>query len=384
MDYWVATCQNLTGNSITNNIYGSFLYKPENLLRDISDTAAGILELTYLGATTSNASIIAAQGYINRIWNITDTGWYVNSGNLYGMYAVMKACRSTTLTPIQYISNYNGSRGADWFSGPGEYADALIDHQNNNGSWFNWQDWPENGEFPTDLSTAFGILILESFLVRVTYTLTVTVQDDYTHSPIAGATVSIVGPETHSGITGSDGIAIFNNIQAGLYQINSSSPTYPAPSSEMVQVSDNTNFSVALSSYTTASFTYSPSLPTASIEVSFNASHSNSSGTITNYNWNFGDNTNGTGITSNHTYSTPGNYTVTLTITSTVGKAVYSQTITVSEPPFDITPYIVLAIVIALLILLLILAILRKYYNVVIIQAKNRHHPIAYPKTSDT
>lgn len=53
---------------------------------------------------------------------------------------------------------------------------------------------------------------------------------------------------------------------------------------------------------------------------SFNASSSTiSAGSNTAYNWNYGDASNGTGITSNHSYVNPGIYTVSLTVTSSKG-----------------------------------------------------------------
>jgi len=65
-----------------------------------------------------------------------------------------------------------------------------------------------------------------------------------------------------------------------------------------------------------ASFTYTPTNPFANETVTFNASDSyDPDGTIGSYFWTFGDGTNRTGKTTTHTYSNPGTYNVTLTVT---------------------------------------------------------------------
>ncbi len=48
-------------------------------------------------------------------------------------------------------------------------------------------------------------------------------------------------------------------------------------------------------------------------------------GTITSYDWDFGDGNTGTGITANNTYAAPGAYLVELTVTSTPGPCVYTK-----------------------------------------------------------
>jgi len=89
--------------------------------------------------------------------------------------------------------------------------------------------------------------------------------------------------------------------------------------------------------YPTAVFTYSPEVPLVGQTVSFNASSSTpNGGTITNYEWNFGDG-NITSTTSpliTHIYSTHGNLTVTLTVTDSEGlSGVISEIVTVEQPP---------------------------------------------------
>jgi PKD repeat protein len=73
---------------------------------------------------------------------------------------------------------------------------------------------------------------------------------------------------------------------------------------------------VTVREYPVAFFTYSPNYPIVSETVTFDASLSNpNGGTITSYFWDFGDNSNGTGVIVIHAYAAIGNYNVTLTVT---------------------------------------------------------------------
>jgi len=64
-----------------------------------------------------------------------------------------------------------------------------------------------------------------------------------------------------------------------------------------------------------AVFSASTTTPSVGDTVTFNASASHDpDGTIESWNWNFGDGTTGTGEIVNHTYTTAGNFTVTLTV----------------------------------------------------------------------
>ena len=62
----------------------------------------------------------------------------------------------------------------------------------------------------------------------------------------------------------------------------------------------------------TASFVFSPTAPTTTTAVQFNATASTAPAglTITGYAWNFGDGSTGTGVTTSHTFTTAGVYNV--------------------------------------------------------------------------
>jgi PKD repeat protein len=70
----------------------------------------------------------------------------------------------------------------------------------------------------------------------------------------------------------------------------------------------------------TASFTENATMVKTGEVIQFDASHSSDSdGTIVEYFWDFGDETNATGVTPTHAYSEDGTYTVTLTVTDDDG-----------------------------------------------------------------
>lgn len=56
LNYWITTDQDLIGNNNTNSQYGSFGYSARDvILGAVTETAAGIMELTYVGALSNNA-----------------------------------------------------------------------------------------------------------------------------------------------------------------------------------------------------------------------------------------------------------------------------------------------------------------------------------------
>lgn len=83
----------------------------------------------------------------------------------------------------------------------------------------------------------------------------------------------------------------------------------------------------------TARMTATPASGAAPLTVGFNGNASSDpDGTIVSYAWNFGDGTAGTGPAPSHTYSQPGSYTATLTVTDNNGAVGSSQVSIIAGP----------------------------------------------------
>ena len=94
-------------------------------------------------------------------------------------------------------------------------------------------------------------------------------------------------------------------------------------------------------------------------QVSFNASSSSDNVGIASCEWDFGDGTTGQGLATTHTYSEPGTYNVTLTVTDEVGNSnTNSITVTVEEAPIDsswwITSIVILIVLAAVVSIIII------------------------------
>ena len=84
-----------------------------------------------------------------------------------------------------------------------------------------------------------------------------------------------------------------------------------------------------------ANFTATPTAGAAPLQVAFDGSgSSDSNGSIASYAWTFGDGGTATGVTTQHTYQTPGTYTATLVVTDNQGatSAPFSRTIDARAP----------------------------------------------------
>ena len=81
----------------------------------------------------------------------------------------------------------------------------------------------------------------------------------------------------------------------------------------------------------TAAFAVSSTSGKAPLNITFNgSSSSDSNGTITSYNWSFGDGSSAMGQSATHAYSTPGTFSATLSVTDNQGAtSTASRTITV-------------------------------------------------------
>ncbi len=93
-----------------------------------------------------------------------------------------------------------------------------------------------------------ALLLLFLLLFRRGRKLTVTAQDAETLSPISGATVSVSGPKSLAGTTGSKGEAVFSNVKKGDYSIIASATGYNPSVPAAVSVKNNTNYVIKLNS----------------------------------------------------------------------------------------------------------------------------------------
>ena len=109
-----------------------------------------------------------------------------------------------------------------------------------------------------------------------------------------------------------------------------------------------------------ASFTSTHTSPSVNQSVTFDASNSTDpDGIITNYIWDFGDDTTGAGMTTTHSYITDGTYTVTLTVTDNNG-----LTDTIKQTLSDVIPEFTSLIILPLcLTSTLVILILKKKLN---------------------
>lgn len=93
------------------------------------------------------------------------------------------------------------------------------------------------------------------------------------------------------------------------------------------------NLPVIRGAVPTATFTYSPTAPAQFQTVNFTAEASlvgQEGRTITSYQWNFGDGSTTTGVTTTHSYSVLGTYAVILTVTDSAGiQATSTQSVAV-------------------------------------------------------
>lgn len=89
-----------------------------------------------------------------------------------------------------------------------------------------------------------------------------------------------------------------------------------------------------------AAFTVSADQGNAPLTVSFDATGSSAPGsTIATYSWNFGDSASASGVTTNHTYSSPGTFTASLSVTNSQGLTASSnRTITISPESAEPSP----------------------------------------------
>jgi hypothetical protein len=235
-------------------------------------------------------------------------------------------------------------------------------------------------KFPTILFCVAATLIVVFSLVYLPvfcqvpstgeYSLTVKILEESNRFPVAYANVTVYGPLNQTKYSDLDGLAFFVNLPAGDYRVITTAPDYTVQSSQPVSLTGDTTITLLFST-TKALFIYTPEVLTPKTTVHFDASPSNSSGKITGYSWDFGDNTTTQkGLTVSHIFSKFGEYRVSLTVTSTVGVATYTQTLVVKGG--DNNYWLIFILIPFPIFIFLLWRRRRKYY--VVIQARAPPH----------
>jgi hypothetical protein len=197
---WIQSSQDLSESSTT---YGGFGYTPGNFATNgVASTGAGICQLDYAGANSSNDHVQRALLHLNHVWETSD-----NMGFPYAMYAVMKGCRDAT-PPISTIGGHN------WYN---EYAEWLVSTQRPDGSWSARQNAPL-------LETEFAVLVLCKSLVFGHYSVTLVVSDEM-GNVIENATLMLDTPDTTT-ISNSDGVSVFKDVTVGDHTFTASKAGY--------------------------------------------------------------------------------------------------------------------------------------------------------------
>ncbi len=182
------------------------------------------------------------------------------------------------------------------------------------------------------------------------HTKTITVGDS--QKPTASFTVSPAEPKTNeevlfdaSGSTDSDGVIVsydwdFGDNTTGTGQAVTHSYGSSGDYFAVLTVTDNDGntgthtqrLTIEANAPPQAAFDITPSAPKTNEEVAFDATKSTDpDGVIVSYQWDFGDNASGEGITATHSYSSSGTYLVQLTVTDDSGNTdIGSQSVTVS------------------------------------------------------
>lgn len=188
------------------------------------------------------------------------------------------AGRNVTYVPTPYIANWSAS-------GTGTaYANV-------------YSDWPKNGGRPycPEKATTFSIL-----------------DSEYDEDPPGQVVESTPQNGTYN-----TKFRMSPEPYPGLYTVSSSAwhKGYTAKASTSFQVTDVT-------APPWPYFVIKPPIASPGSEVTFDAKPSSAEGygdRITSFSWKFGDDTTGTGRVVKHTYTSVGNYTVTLNVTDTEG-----------------------------------------------------------------
>jgi len=143
-----------------------------------------------------------------------------------------------------------------------------------------------------------------------------TIQFDASGSSADQGVIVLYSWNFGDGRTGSGRIVLHTYSSAGSYTVSLTvTDTQGATDSITLTIQVSMDGGVEGNIKPSANFTASPTSGTAPLAVDFDASGSSDpDGSITSYNWTFGDGSTGTGVTTSHTYNTAGTYTVSLTV----------------------------------------------------------------------
>ena len=311
--YDLSNNNSVTNNEVSNNDWGIYL---ENHSSD---------NIIYLNNFVNNRENVKSYNSSNT-WNTTPKLTYIYNGSQY----------------TNYLGNY-----WDDYTGPDDNKDGIGDTPYSINS--------DNDNYP--LMERFENYITNETVNHPPYPPASLVQfksDSETEIPVGGATdertvilkgnvsdpdgdkvklqIELRGLDEYDGTflqrftqqsdleNGSNQVSVpVYGLVDGDYHWQARTVDEQGLASEWVSFGNNddlaADFLVKVNYLPIATFTYSPKYPEVGEEIVFNASQSKDpdGGTIS-YEWNFGDEEVGSGEKVNHTYSTIGNYLVTLTV----------------------------------------------------------------------
>ncbi len=136
-------------------------------------------------------------------------------------------------------------------------------------------------------------------------------------STLEGAEVNVGG---NSAVTGSNGVATFDDVEEGIYDVVASRTGYSTEVRNNVDIDRDKTISVTLGDIEgpDADFTWSPDRPLEDQEVVFDADRS--SGDIEEYRWDFDDGSTGRGESVTHEFDSSGFYRVNLEVEDEDGR----------------------------------------------------------------
>jgi PKD repeat protein len=275
----------------------------------------------------------------------------------------------TSVLPMPPVAMFTASM--DWMTAS---VDASASYDQNTPALALTYAWDfGDGSTGTGVTATHTYAAAGSFTITLTVTNTVPLSDSTTHSvtavqpmpPVALFTPTMTGMDLSvdasasydqntpalaltyawdfgDGSTGTGVTATHTYLTPGTYTVTltvtNTIPLSASTSHDVIAASGN---APPIASFTV---TYSSSV---NWQVSFDASGSfDPDGTISAYDWNFGDGTTGTGSTATHTYAFRGTWTVTLTVTDNGGaqgsasQQVQPQQATIPPQPFPVFGYI--------------------------------------------